>query len=52
MKNLDKRRYNPYELFLKTLYEYFKEEINEDKNEIWEDTLPDDFYGYNTRLMR
>lgn len=33
----------PYELFLKTLYEYFKEEINEDKNEIWEDTLPDDF---------
>lgn len=33
----------PYELFLKTLYEYFKEEINEDKNETWEETLPDGF---------
>ncbi len=33
----------PYELFLKTLYEYFKEEINIDKNEIWEEMLPDGF---------
>ncbi|MEA1976079.1 MAG: phospholipase D-like domain-containing protein [Bacillota bacterium] len=33
----------PYELFLKTLYEYFKEEINEDKNEAWEEMLPDGF---------
>lgn len=33
----------PYELFLKTLYEYFKEEINEDKNETWEETFPDGF---------
>ncbi len=33
----------PYELFLKTLYEYFKEEINEDKNESWNDLLPDGF---------
>lgn len=33
----------PYELFIKTLYEYFKEEINEDKNETWEDMLPDGF---------
>jgi superfamily II DNA/RNA helicase len=33
----------PYELFLKTLYEYFKEEINEDKNETWEEQLPDGF---------
>lgn len=33
----------PYELFIKTLYEYFKEEINEDKNEIWEEILPDGF---------
>ncbi|WP_416198338.1 MAG: RNA polymerase-associated protein RapA [Sporanaerobacter sp.] len=33
----------PYELFLKTLYEYFKEEINEDKNETWEEMLPDGF---------
>lgn len=32
-----------YELFLKTLYEYFKEEINEDKNETWEEMLPDGF---------
>jgi len=34
---------SPYELFLKTLYEYFKEEINEDKNETWEEMLPDGF---------
>lgn len=33
----------PYELFLKTLYEYFKEEINEDRNETWEEILPDGF---------
>lgn len=33
----------PYELFLKTLYEYFKEEINEDKNEAWAEKLPDNF---------
>lgn len=33
----------PYQIFLKTLYEYFKEEINEDKNEIWEELLPDGF---------
>jgi len=33
----------PYELFFKTLYEYFKEEINEDKNETWEEMLPDGF---------
>ncbi|TJX15131.1 helicase [Tissierella creatinini] len=33
----------PYELFLKTLYEYFKEEINEDKNETYIDYLPDGF---------
>jgi len=33
----------PYELYLKTLYEYFKEEINEDKNDQWNEMLPDDF---------
>lgn len=33
----------PYELYLKTLYEFFKEEINEDKNEQWEEILPDGF---------
>lgn len=25
----------PYELFIKTLYEYFKEKISEDRNETW-----------------
>lgn len=33
----------PYELYLKTLYEYFKEEINEDKNNSTGDILPDGF---------
>lgn len=33
----------PYELFLKTLYEYFKEEINEDKSYDWNKVLPDGF---------
>lgn len=33
----------PYELYLKTLYEYFKEEINEDKNDQWNEMLPDGF---------
>lgn len=33
----------PYELFLKTLYEYFKEEINEDKYYAWDEILPDGF---------
>lgn len=33
----------PYELFLKTLYEYFKEEINEDKSDTYEENLPDNF---------
>ncbi len=32
----------PYELYLKTLYEFFKEEINDDKNKIGE-LLPKDF---------
>lgn len=33
----------PYELFLKTIYEYFKEEINEDKNDAWVEMLPENF---------
>jgi hypothetical protein len=33
----------PYELFIKTLYEYFKEEINQDKNDYWDNILPDGF---------
>lgn len=33
----------PYELYLKTLYEYFSEELNEDKNDNFEEMLPDGF---------
>jgi len=33
----------PYGIFLKTLYKYFKEEINEDKNDAWIDKLPESF---------
>ncbi len=33
----------PYELFIKTLYEYFKEEINEDKSETWIEMFSDEF---------
>lgn len=33
----------PYELYLKTLYEFFKEEINTDKDKLGKDIMPDDF---------
>lgn len=33
----------PYELYLKTIYEYFKEEINQDKDERWMELLPDGY---------
>lgn len=33
----------PYEIYLKTLYEYFKEEINADKEELAENLLPDGY---------
>ena len=33
----------PYKLYLKTLYEYFKEEINTDKETILDEILPDSF---------
>jgi len=33
----------PYELYLKTLYEYFKEEINDDKIQTWDEDLPNHF---------
>ena len=33
----------PYELYLKTLYEFFKEEINADKDTLIEDLLPDGY---------
>ncbi len=40
----------PYELYLKTLYEFFKEEINEDKNEIAEDLLPEGYMKLQYQL--
>lgn len=33
----------PYEIYLKTLYEFFKEEINADKDKLAENIMPDDF---------
>ena len=33
----------PYEIYLKTIYEYFKEEINADKEELAENLLPDGY---------
>ncbi|GHU99634.1 hypothetical protein [Candidatus Desulfovibrio trichonymphae] len=33
----------PYELYIKTLYEYFNEEINADKEAVLGDICPDDF---------
>ena len=40
----------PYELYLKTLYEYFKEEINQDKNEMAEELLPDGYMKLQYQL--
>lgn len=40
----------PYELYLKTLYEYFKEEINTDKEAILDDILPDGFMRLQYQL--
>ena len=33
----------PYEIYLKTLYEFFREEINADKDELAQNLLPKDF---------
>lgn len=33
----------PYDMYLKTLYEFFEEELNEDVEESWEGLLPKDF---------
>ena len=33
----------PYQIYLKTLYEFFKEEINADKDKLGNDIMPDDF---------
>ena len=40
----------PYELYLKTLYEYFIEEINTDKEAILEEILPDGFMRLQYQL--
>jgi superfamily II DNA/RNA helicase len=40
----------PYELYLKTLYEYFKEEINADKEAVLDDILPDGFMRLQYQL--
>ena len=33
----------PYQIYIKTLYEFFKEEINADKDKLADDIMPDDF---------
>jgi superfamily II DNA/RNA helicase len=40
----------PYELYLKTLYEFFKEEINQDKEAIMDDLLPDGYMRLQYQL--
>lgn len=40
----------PYELYLKTLYEYFKEEINADKEAVLDELLPDGFMRLQYQL--
>lgn len=40
----------PYELYLKTIYEYFKEEINADKNAAIERLLPDGYMKLQYQL--
>jgi len=41
---------SPYEVYLKTLYEYFKEEINQDKNDISDELLPEGFMKLQYQL--
>ena len=40
----------PYEIYLKTLYEYFKEEINADKNALLDKLLPDGYMKLQYQL--
>lgn len=40
----------PYEIYLKTLYEFFKEEINTDKEELAENLLPDGYMRLQYQL--
>lgn len=41
---------SPYELYLKTLYEYFKEEINQDKSDTSDELLPEGFMKLQYQL--
>lgn len=40
----------PYEMYLKTIYEYFKEEINSDKNAVLDKLLPDGYMKLQYQL--
>ena len=40
----------PYEIYIKTLYEYFKEEINTDKNVALDELLPDGYMRLQYQL--
>lgn len=40
----------PYEIYLKTLYEFFKEEINSDKDLLGDDLLPDGYMKLQYQL--
>ena len=40
----------PYELYLKTLYEFFKEEINQDKESLIDEMLPDEYMRLQYQL--
>ena len=42
----------PYEIYLKTLYEFFKEEINADKDMLAEDLLPDGYMRLQYQMDR
>lgn len=41
---------SPYEIYLKTLYEFFKEEINSDKETLGQDLLPDGYMKLQYQL--
>ena len=40
----------PYELYLKTLYEFFKEEINADQESLFEELLPEQYARYQYQI--
>ncbi len=45
-----KSNITPYEIYIKTLYEYFKEEINSDKNTALDELLPDGYMRLQYQL--